>query len=117
MLGSHLTARGRYAPISAASSRLQRHRCVRTSRNGLSSMLLTAEDIARIQIALHRQRVPLRTVRSRLKQWASTDARVVRLRRGTRGQPPWAVPLDVYCKSRCLDPAEVLAALGREQAA
>ena len=67
---------------------------------------LTAEHIVRFTGA------PLRTIQRRLARWAAKDSRVVRLERPGRGRRPWAVPLEVYCASRNVSPAEVLAAIG-----
>jgi len=71
-----------------------------------NTMMLTAEDIARLTGA------PLRTVRARLSRWASRPGSpVVRLSRAGVGRRPWAVPLDAYCRSRGMDPADVIEAL------
>lgn len=68
--------------------------------------MLTAEDIARLTGS------PLRTARARLSRWASQPGSpVVRLPRAGVGRRPWAVPLDAYCASRGMDPADVLEAL------
>jgi hypothetical protein len=69
------------------------------------TMLLTADHIARLT------RTPLRTVQRRLAAWRQRGGPVVRAQRDGRGQPPWAVPLDAYCRSRGMDPADVIEAL------
>lgn len=75
-------------------------------RIGLQApMLLTADHIARLAS------IPVRTAQDRIARMRKRGVPVVRLPPSGRGQPPWAVPLDAYCRSRGMDPADVLEAL------
>ena len=94
--------------VNSAGSATATPSHVRPAHDGTAAltMMLTAEDIARLTGS------PLRTVRARLSRWASQPGSpVVRLPRAGVGRRPWAVPLDAYCSSRGMDPAEVLEAL------
>lgn len=86
-------------------------------------MMLSAEDIARVLLALDGQTVPLRTIRYRLAASHARDLRagrtpaVVRTARDGIGGVRWAVPLAAWCASRGMDPDEVRAVLGQGQRA
>lgn len=80
-------------------------------------MDIDAKDIVHVQRVLHRVALPLRTAQQRLATWRERGGPVRRAPRpGNVGGYRLVVPLDAYCRSRNLDPAEVIAALGREAA-
>lgn len=78
-------------------------------------MRITAEDIARAT------GTPLRTVQHRLASWwkrwhaqhgtSAPGCPVERVTRPGVGGVQWSVPLDAYCRSRGMDPADVIEAL------
>lgn len=97
--------------------------CADASPDDLAPMMLFAEDIARVILALHGQTVPLRTIRYRLAASHDRDLRagrtpaVVRIARDGVGGVRWAVPLAAWCASRGMDPDEVRTALAQGQRA